>query len=138
MTERIVSCSTTLQAEEAIQLTLQVKTKISVLKKFFTSHVFNPVEALGYQQEEWDDLLRQRAEASTMAAIKNEAENEENVEDADSLVEEVKNIPHPKTSPLQLLEQFEEILDIFGPWCANRSLYLFINQIKKLKVCVII
>lgn len=48
--------------------------------------------------------------------------------------DELKGIPDPKAEPLRYLDQYLEILDEFGVWCADRAAYALLCQIEKSKV----
>nr|CAH7717562.1 unnamed protein product [Callosobruchus chinensis] len=54
----------------------------------------------------------------------------------DDLLEEFKEVPDPKETPLQLLNDFLEILEDMGPWCADRAAINILSKIEKLKVKV--
>lgn len=54
----------------------------------------------------------------------------------DELLEEFKQVPDPKEQPLNLLEEFLEILDDLGAWSADRAAYGMLVKIEKLKVKV--
>lgn len=53
---------------------------------------------------------------------------------SDEFDEEVKAIPDPKKEPIDFFEQFLDVLDEFGPWCADRAALLLIMQIEKAKI----
>lgn len=48
--------------------------------------------------------------------------------------DELKEIPDPKAEPLLYLDQYMDILDEFGMWCADRAAYALLCQIEKSKV----
>lgn len=52
----------------------------------------------------------------------------------DEFVEELKYIPDPKTQPLQLLDEFLNVLEDMGPWCADQAALSILAHIEKLKV----
>ncbi|XP_058811956.1 endoribonuclease Dcr-1 [Topomyia yanbarensis] len=52
----------------------------------------------------------------------------------DEFVEELKNIPDPKSDPLKFLNEFLTVLDEMGPWCADRAALALIVQIEKQKI----
>ncbi|XP_058442684.1 endoribonuclease Dcr-1 [Malaya genurostris] len=52
----------------------------------------------------------------------------------DEFIEELKNIPDPKSDPLKFLYEFLTILDEMGPWCADRAALALIIQIEKQKI----
>ncbi|XP_055587591.1 endoribonuclease Dcr-1 isoform X2 [Uranotaenia lowii] len=52
----------------------------------------------------------------------------------DEFLEELKNIPDPKTDPLKYLGNFLAVLDEMGPWCADRAALALIIQIEKQKI----
>lgn len=54
----------------------------------------------------------------------------------DEFVEELKYIPDPKQQPLQLLEDFLQVLEDMGPWCADQAALSILAYIEKLKVKV--
>ncbi|CAH1964499.1 unnamed protein product [Acanthoscelides obtectus] len=54
----------------------------------------------------------------------------------DDLLEEFRQVPDPKETPLQLLNEFLEILDDMGPWCADKAAINILSKIEKLKVKV--
>ncbi|KAJ8968365.1 hypothetical protein NQ317_009528 [Molorchus minor] len=54
----------------------------------------------------------------------------------DDLLEELREIPDPKYTPLQLLDEFQEILEDLGPWCADKAALNILSKIEKLKVKV--
>lgn len=51
-------------------------------------------------------------------------------------LEEIKDVANPKDIPLQLLEDFLEILEDLGPWGADRAALNILSKIEKLKVKV--
>lgn len=53
---------------------------------------------------------------------------------SDEFEDELKNIPDPKQEPMKCLEQFLNVLDEFGPWCADRAALNLIAQIEKSKI----
>lgn len=53
---------------------------------------------------------------------------------SDEFEDELKAIPDPKKEPLDCLEQLLDILNEFGPWCADRAALNLIAQIEKLKI----
>lgn len=53
---------------------------------------------------------------------------------SDEFEDELKRIPDPKTEPIECLNQFIEVLDEFGPWCADRAAFYLIAKIEKLKI----
>uniref|UniRef100_A0A6P7H6F8 ribonuclease III n=1 Tax=Diabrotica virgifera virgifera TaxID=50390 RepID=A0A6P7H6F8_DIAVI len=52
----------------------------------------------------------------------------------DDLLEELKQVPDPRTVPLELLEEFLEILKDLGPWGADKAALNILSKIEKLKV----
>lgn len=54
----------------------------------------------------------------------------------DDLLEELKEVPNPKDTPLQLLNDFLEILEDLGPWGADKAALHILSKIEKLKVKV--
>lgn len=52
----------------------------------------------------------------------------------DQFQDEIKGIPDPKIEPLQFLEEYLQILDELGPWCADRAAANMISRIEKHKV----
>jgi len=91
---------------------------LSSLKHFLKTHTFDPVAEFGY------DPNATAVEVVTL----------EHDDDADSIAEELKKIPHPTEEPLEVIGKFESILNNFGPWCAERSLILLIRLVDRLKV----
>lgn len=53
---------------------------------------------------------------------------------SDEFEDELKAIPDPKKEPLDNLEQLLDVLNEFGPWCADRAALNLIAQIEKLKI----
>lgn len=53
---------------------------------------------------------------------------------SDEFEDELKAIPDPKKEPIECLDQFMNVLDEFGPWCADRAALNLIAQIEKSKV----
>lgn len=54
----------------------------------------------------------------------------------DELLEELKEVPNPKNTPLVLLNDFLEILEDLGPWGADKAALHILSKIEKLKVKV--
>ncbi|CAG9816847.1 unnamed protein product [Phaedon cochleariae] len=55
---------------------------------------------------------------------------------ADDFLDDYKEVPDPKTVPMELLNDFIEILNDLGPWCADRAAFNMLLKIEKLKVKV--
>ncbi|XP_050314512.1 endoribonuclease Dcr-1 isoform X2 [Anthonomus grandis grandis] len=53
---------------------------------------------------------------------------------ADEFLDEFKNIQDPKEVPLQLLDDYLNILDDLGPWGADRAAINILSKIEKLKI----
>nr|AFX89032.1 dicer 1 [Mayetiola destructor] len=53
---------------------------------------------------------------------------------SDQFEDELRAIPDPKKEPLDCLEQLLDVLNEFGPWCADRAALNLIAQIEKLKI----
>lgn len=53
---------------------------------------------------------------------------------SDDFEDELKAIPDPKKEPLDCLDQLLDVLNEFGPWCADRAALNLIAQIEKLKI----
>ncbi|ODN02294.1 Endoribonuclease Dcr-1 [Orchesella cincta] len=113
--ERIVQFTPGYLEDVAERLTLRIKEIIEPVKDFLERHTFDALASYGFDNG-----------VSTAALEDNE--------ESDSLIQELRKIPHPKTEPLQVLEQFLQVLNTFGPWCAYRSLILLIHLVEKLKV----
>lgn len=54
----------------------------------------------------------------------------------EEFLDELKEIPNPKVVPLQLLDDFLDILDDMGPYCADKAALNILSKIEKLKVKV--
>ncbi|KAE8573160.1 Putative dicer-1 [Halyomorpha halys] len=52
----------------------------------------------------------------------------------DNFVEELKDIPDPKKDPFEIINDFLEVLNTMGPWCADKAALVLLVQIEKLKV----
>ncbi|CAH1401946.1 unnamed protein product [Nezara viridula] len=52
----------------------------------------------------------------------------------DNFVEELKDIPDPKKDPFEIIDDFLEVLNTMGPWCADKAALVLLVQIEKLKV----
>ncbi|XP_031628056.1 endoribonuclease Dcr-1 [Contarinia nasturtii] len=53
---------------------------------------------------------------------------------SDEFEDELKHIPDPKKEPIECLDQFLDVLNEFGPWCADRAAIYLIAKIEKLKI----
>lgn len=53
---------------------------------------------------------------------------------SDEFEDELKAIPDPKIEPIKCLDQFLDVLDEFGPYCADRAALNLIAQIEKSKI----
>lgn len=104
---------------------------IEGFKTFLNSHNFNPAASLGYTLNEFEELIKEKP--PNLEPVEGEEEGEA---DDDSLAEELRRIPHPRTAPLEVLREFEEILDSMGPWCASRAIFLLNNKLMGMKVQV--
>ncbi|CAL8072692.1 unnamed protein product [Orchesella dallaii] len=113
--ERIVQFTPGYLEDVAERLTLRVKEIMEPVKDFLERHTFDALASYGFDN------------GVSTASL-------EESEESDSLIQELRKIPHPKTEPLQVLEQFLQVLNTFGPWCAYRSLILLIHLVEKLKV----
>ena len=103
---------------------------IEQFRKFLNNHTYDPAEALGYDPKEYE-ASKQKQKNELVPVDREDVSKEDEV---DSLAEELKKIPNPRTEPLQVLHEFESILDLLGPWCANRALFLLNNHVMNLKV----
>ncbi|KAJ8936484.1 hypothetical protein NQ314_012348 [Rhamnusium bicolor] len=54
----------------------------------------------------------------------------------DEFLDEFKEVPNPKDAPMELLNDFLEILDDLGPWGADKAAVNILSKIEKLKVKV--
>lgn len=52
----------------------------------------------------------------------------------DQFQDEIKGIPDPKIEPLEFLDEYLQVLDELGPWCADRAAANLISRIEKRKV----
>lgn len=52
----------------------------------------------------------------------------------DQFQDEIKGIPDPKIEPLEFLDEYLQVLDELGPWCADRAASNLISRIEKHKV----
>ncbi|XP_075228010.1 endoribonuclease Dcr-1 isoform X2 [Lycorma delicatula] len=52
----------------------------------------------------------------------------------DEFSEDIREIPDPKIDPLQILQDFREVLTTMGPFCADKAAHLLLIKIEKLKV----
>lgn len=52
----------------------------------------------------------------------------------DQFQDEIKGIPDPKIEPLEFLDEYLQVLDELGPWCADRAAANLISRIEKHKV----
>jgi endoribonuclease Dicer len=130
--EMIIPVAPVLHSDLALKVTKEVKIMIEQFRNFLNNHTYDPAEALGYDPKTYEEFRKQeKAEAAAAAAAEGEILEEDEV---DSLAEELKKIPNPRTEPLQVLQEFESILDLLGPWCANRALFLLNNHVMNLKV----
>lgn len=113
--ERIVQFTPSYLEDVAERLSVHIKEILEPVQEFLTRHTFDALASYGFDNG-----------ISTTSLEDNE--------ESDSLIEELRKIPHPKTEPLQVLQQFLQVLETFGPWCACRSLILLIHSVEKLKV----
>lgn len=52
----------------------------------------------------------------------------------DQFQDEIKGIPDPKIEPLEFLDEYLQVLDELGPWCADKAAANLISRIEKRKV----
>lgn len=53
---------------------------------------------------------------------------------SDEFLEEIKSYPDPKEEPLNALEEYLQVLNELGPWCADRAALNLLLKIEKFKV----
>lgn len=119
--ERIVHMDPKFLEESPRKLVEEMKDVLVSLKKFLSTHEFDPIAAFGYDPNAPKSLVEVEAE-------------EEVGSDTDSIAEEIKKINHPNSEPLQIIATFERVMENFGPWCADRSLFLLLQLVDRLKV----
>jgi hypothetical protein len=116
--ERIIPLNPTFLQELPFKFSQELVAALGSLKMFLQNHGFDPVAAFGYDPN------------ACAVALPSSDNNDE----TDSIAEELKKINHPTDEPLQLIRQFESVLENFGPWCAGRSLILLLKMVDRLKV----
>lgn len=52
----------------------------------------------------------------------------------DNFLDELKDIPDPKKDPFEIIDDFLEVLNTMGPWCADKAALVLLVHIEKLKV----
>jgi len=133
-TERIIPVGPHLHSETSVKLIREVKKMVEDFKRFLNSHNFNPAASLGYTLNEFQELIKEKPPGLVVDEIVGGEEEDGGDGDEDSLAEELRRIPHPNTATLEVLREFEQILDSMGPWCASRAIFLLNNKLTGMKV----
>lgn len=52
----------------------------------------------------------------------------------EEFLDEIRKIPNPTAKPFEMIQDFLNILETLGPWCADRAAYNLLHLSEKLKV----
>lgn len=120
------------QLETALHSSVETASEIVSLLRFSTHPTERVLECAIHEPGDIDNNLYQQIEEALTFLTDHRYDPFEIYDE--EYREDLQGIPDPKIDPLNIMNEFLDILRTLGPYCADRAALIFLVQIEKLKI----